>query len=65
MYPQELGAHTSVFAGAAPRDNPEISHGAYIYPPNVAHEQASHALDEAKQKELYDFTESLLKEIQV
>ncbi|KAF8972569.1 hypothetical protein BDZ97DRAFT_1649675 [Flammula alnicola] len=61
MYPQERGAFTSVFAACAPRDNPEISHGAYIFPPNVAKVQAPAALDEGRQKQLFEVTEALLK----
>ncbi|KAH9484851.1 Short-chain dehydrogenase [Psilocybe cubensis] len=63
MYSQELGAHTSVFAACAPRDNAEISHGAYIFPPNIARTQAPAALDEQKQQQLFLFTEELLKSI--
>jgi len=65
MYPQEQGAFTSVFAACAPRDNPEISHGVYMFPPNVAHTQDAVAVDEIKQKQLYDFTEALLKELNI
>ncbi|KIJ27862.1 hypothetical protein M422DRAFT_37600 [Sphaerobolus stellatus SS14] len=65
MYPQEQGAFTSVFAGAAPRDNPEISHGAYISTPNVAFTQYPNALDEERQKQLYEFTEALLRQLEV
>ena len=63
MYSQEEGAFTSVFAACTSRDNPEISHGAYICPPNVATRQAPGALDEERQRQLYDFTEALLKSI--
>ena len=63
MYPQEEGAFTSVFAACTSRDNPEISHGVYICPPNVATTQAPVALDEDRQHQLYDFTEALLKSI--
>ncbi|KAK0204515.1 hypothetical protein DFS33DRAFT_1258689 [Desarmillaria ectypa] len=63
MHPQTRGAYTSVFAACAPRDNPEISHGAYIFPPNVAVVQAPAALDEDKQRQLKDFTEELLHNI--
>lgn len=65
MYPQEEGAFTSVFAACASRDNPEISHGVYICPPNVATAQAPSALNEERQRQLYDFTEELLKSIDV
>ena len=65
MHPQEEGAFTSVFAACISRDNPEISHGAYICPPNVATTQAPGALDEERQRQLYDFTEELLKSIDV
>lgn len=65
MYPQEEGAFTSVFAACTSRDGPEISHGAYICPPNVATPQAPGALDEEKQRQLYDFTEALLKSIEI
>jgi len=65
MYPQEEGAFTSVFAACASRDNPEISHGVYICPPNVATAQAPSALSEERQLQLYDFTEELLKSIDV
>ena len=65
MYPQEQGAFTLVFAACTPRDNPHISHGAYIYPPNVAVTQAPGALDEGRQNQLYEFTETLLKSIDV
>ncbi|KAF8802140.1 NAD(P)-binding protein [Phlegmacium glaucopus] len=63
MHPQEQGAFTSVFAAAAPPDNPHISHGVYIFPPNVAMTQAPGALDEERQNQLYDFTEALLRPI--
>ncbi|THU95455.1 hypothetical protein K435DRAFT_819723 [Dendrothele bispora CBS 962.96] len=62
MYPQEQGAFTSVFAACAPRDNPHISHGAYICPPNVADPQAAIALDENRQLELFEFTKEVLNE---
>jgi hypothetical protein len=65
MYPQEEGAFTSVFAACTPRDNPEISHGAYICPPNVATTQAPGAMDEENQRQLCDFTEALLKSIDI
>jgi NAD(P)-dependent dehydrogenase (short-subunit alcohol dehydrogenase family) len=65
MYPQEQGAFTSVFAACTPRDNPQISHGAYICPPNVAAPQAPAALNEERQRQLYDVTETLLKSIDV
>jgi len=65
MYPQEEGAFTSVFAACISRDNPEISHGAYICPPNVATAQAPGALNEERQRQLYDFTEALLKSIDI
>jgi hypothetical protein len=65
MYPQEQGAFTSVFAACTQRDNPEISHGVYICPPNVATTQALGALDEERQHQLYNFTEALLKSIDV
>ncbi|KAK0218387.1 hypothetical protein EDD85DRAFT_867486 [Armillaria nabsnona] len=65
MHPQTRGAYTSVFAACAPRDNPEISHGAYIFPPNVAVVQAPAALDENKQRQLKDFTEELLRNVGV
>lgn len=61
MYPQEQGAFTTVFAACAPRDNPEIAHGAYIFPPNVAKIQAPAALDDARQKQLFDVTQEILK----
>jgi NAD(P)-dependent dehydrogenase (short-subunit alcohol dehydrogenase family) len=65
MHPQEQGAFTSVFAACTPRDNPQISHGAYICPPNVATPQAKSALDEERQRQLYDVTEALLTSINV
>ncbi|KAK0470104.1 NAD-P-binding protein [Desarmillaria tabescens] len=65
MHPQTTGAYTSVFAACAPRDNPEISQGAYIYPPNIAIAQAPAALDEDRQRKLVDFTEEFLKSIGV
>ena len=65
MYPQEQGAFTSVFAVCTPRDNPQISHGVYICPPNVVTTQALAALNEERQRQLYDFTEALLKSIDV
>jgi len=65
MYPQEQGAFTSVFAACTARDNPQISHGAYICPPNVATIQAPGALNEERQCQLYDVTEALLKNIDV
>ncbi|KAJ3759716.1 hypothetical protein EV360DRAFT_41365 [Lentinula raphanica] len=61
MYPQSQGAHTSVFAASAPRDNVHVFPGAYICPPNVAQTQKSFVLDPQRQKELIDFTEQLLK----
>ncbi|KAF9482397.1 NAD(P)-binding protein [Pholiota conissans] len=60
MYSQEQGAFTTVFAAGAPRDNAEISHGAYIFPPNVAVVQAPGALDEARQKQLFEVTKEIL-----
>ncbi|KAF9552349.1 NAD(P)-binding protein [Agrocybe pediades] len=63
MYPQEMGAYTAVFAACAPRNNPEISHGAYIFPPNVAYPQAPAALDEKIQQQLFTFTEEFLTSI--
>ncbi|KAF5319733.1 hypothetical protein D9619_008827 [Psilocybe cf. subviscida] len=65
MYPQEMGAFTTVFAACAPRDNPEISHGAYIFPPNVSYNQVPAALDEHRQEQLFQFTTSFLKSIDV
>ncbi len=62
MYPQDQGAFTTVFAACAPKDNPEISHGGYIFPPNVAKIQAPAALDEERQKSLFEVTEKLLRE---
>ncbi|PBK58373.1 hypothetical protein ARMSODRAFT_1028313 [Armillaria solidipes] len=46
MHPQTTGAYTSVFAACAPRDNPEIFQGAYIYLPSIAVPQTPVALDE-------------------
>ncbi|KAJ3565268.1 hypothetical protein NP233_g7737 [Leucocoprinus birnbaumii] len=60
MHPQERGAFTSVFAGCAPRDDPNIHHGVYLVPPNVEEEQSATALDKDKQDELYGFTVKLL-----
>lgn len=65
MHPQERGAFTSVFAGCAPRDDPTISHGAYIVPPNMIGEQTRAALDQKKQDGLFKFTVKLLDEIGV
>lgn len=65
MYPQEQGAFTSAFAACAPRDNPEISHGAYIVPPNVAVRQAPASLVVGRQQQLFEVTETLLKGIGV
>lgn len=65
MHPQERGAFTSVFAACAPRDDPNIDHGAYIVPPNVAEEQSKAALDKSKQDELFGFTTKLLGEVDV
>ncbi|KIJ22574.1 hypothetical protein M422DRAFT_197009 [Sphaerobolus stellatus SS14] len=65
MHPQEQGAFTSVFAACAPRDNEEISHGVYICPPNVASSQDPKAMDEGRQKQLYEFTEALLRQLEV
>lgn len=62
MHPQEGGAFTSVFAGCAPRDDLNISHGAYLVPPNVIEEQSRAALDIGKQDELFKFTVKLLDE---
>ncbi|KAF8169947.1 hypothetical protein BJ912DRAFT_1025486 [Pholiota molesta] len=61
MYPQEQGAFTTVFAACAPRDNSEIAHGAYIFPPNVAKIQAPAALDDVRQKQLFEVTQEILK----
>ncbi|KAF7357507.1 NAD(P)-binding protein [Mycena sanguinolenta] len=63
MYPQTLGAHTSVFAACNTKDSPHIFHGAYICPPNVSKMQDRKALDENKQTELAEFTENLLEEL--
>ncbi|KAK0434354.1 hypothetical protein EV421DRAFT_1717694 [Armillaria borealis] len=60
LHPQTRGAYTSVFAACMSRDNPNISHGAYIFPPNVAIAQAPVALDESRQRQLAEFTEELL-----
>ncbi|KAG7444862.1 uncharacterized protein BT62DRAFT_1028892 [Guyanagaster necrorhizus] len=65
LHPQTRGAYTSVFAACMPRDNPNISHGAYIFPPNVAVAQAPAALDESRQRQLSKFTEELLRSIGV
>ncbi|KAK7047325.1 hypothetical protein VNI00_006556 [Paramarasmius palmivorus] len=65
MDPQERGAYTSVFAACAPRDDPNIRHGVYISPPNVAEEQPKPALDERAQTELFEFTKQLLDDIGV
>jgi len=65
MYPQELGAHTSVFAACTPRDNPNIFHGAYIDPPNVVVIQGPGALNEGRQNQLFEYTEAFLKQIGV
>ncbi|KAG5652445.1 hypothetical protein H0H81_004989 [Sphagnurus paluster] len=64
LYPQEQGGFTGVFAASAPRDNPEILHGAYICPPNRVTPQAPHALDEARQQQLFDCTLTHLREIE-
>jgi hypothetical protein len=65
MHPQEQGAFTTVYAACSPRDNPHIFNGSYICPPNVTVTQAPGALDEERQRQLYDFTEVLLKSIDV
>ncbi|EEB93003.1 hypothetical protein MPER_08401 [Moniliophthora perniciosa FA553] len=65
MYPQEQGAYTSVFAACAPQGDPNIKHGVYISPPNVAADQPKAALDEALQIELFESTKRLLDEISV
>lgn len=65
MHPQEQGAFTSVFAGCAQRDDPNIFHGVYIVPPNVAFEQAKIALDQSKQEELFSFTKKLVEELRI
>ncbi|KAF4586967.1 hypothetical protein EYR40_010985 [Pleurotus pulmonarius] len=65
MHPQEQGAFTSVFAGCAPKDDPNIFHGVYLVPPNVAFEQAKTALDESKQEELFSFTKKLIEELRL
>lgn len=65
MHPATTGAYTSVFAACAPRDNPQISQGAYIYPPNVAVAQGPAALDEVRQRKLAEFTEGFLQSIGV
>ncbi|KAF7426069.1 hypothetical protein PC9H_008435 [Pleurotus ostreatus] len=65
MHPQERGAFTTVFAGCAPRNDPNVVHGAYIVPPNVLFQQAKAALDEAKQDELFKFTKELLDQLDI
>lgn len=62
MYPQEQGAFTTVFAACTPKDNPEISHGGYVFPPNVAKIQAPTALNEEIQSQLFEVTERILKD---
>ncbi|KAK0434370.1 hypothetical protein EV421DRAFT_1909484 [Armillaria borealis] len=49
----------------APRDDPEIFQGAYIYPPNIAVPQGPIALDEDRQRKLVEFTEEFLQSIGV
>ncbi|SJK99751.1 uncharacterized protein ARMOST_03062 [Armillaria ostoyae] len=49
----------------APRDNPEIFQGAYIYPPSIAVPQAPVALDEDGQRKLLEFTEEFLRSAEV
>ncbi|KAF5381841.1 hypothetical protein D9757_008351 [Collybiopsis confluens] len=61
MYPQSMGAYTSVFAACAPRENKQIFPGAYICPPNIAEDQKGHVLDPGRQQELLDFTETIIE----
>jgi len=63
MYPQSMGAYTSVFAACSPKYNPHIFHGAYICPPNISAPQGKNALNTVKQQELVEFTEELLRGI--
>ncbi len=63
MHPQTTGAYTSVFAACAPRDDPEIFQGAYIYPPNIAVPEVAIALDENRQRKPLEFTEEFLQSI--
>ncbi|PBK58216.1 hypothetical protein ARMSODRAFT_1010241 [Armillaria solidipes] len=63
LHPQTRGAYTSVFAACMSRDNPNITHGAYIFPPSVAVAQAPAALDENRQRQLAEFTEEFLRGI--
>ena len=63
MYPPTKCAYTTIFAAATPRssEHPEISHGAYIIPPNVMGVQSPAALNREKQKEMWDLAESVLE----
>ncbi|KAG5647707.1 hypothetical protein DXG03_008430 [Asterophora parasitica] len=65
MHPQNQGAFAPVFAACAPRDDPQLFHGAYILPPNVSAPQAKYAMDEGIQQQLFAYTETLLKELGV
>ena len=56
---------TQFIQSTMPRDNPHIFNGSYICPPNVTVTQAPGAVDEERQRQLYDFTEALLKSIDV
>jgi hypothetical protein len=62
MWPQSMGAYTTVFAACSPRDQEVIVNGNYIFPPNVVGQQHENALDEKKQRDLADLTERILTE---
>lgn len=65
LHPQTKGAYTTVFAAATPKTREEIVSGNYIVTPNVISAQAASALDDGRQRELWEFTEELLKGIEV
>jgi len=67
LKPATFGAQTSSFAAGSPivHKEREKYHGAFIVPGNEPAKQTSFALDEGKQQELWDFTEKLLKELNV
>ncbi|KAI0790325.1 NAD-P-binding protein [Abortiporus biennis] len=65
--PTEQGSYASVFAAVAPtvRAEPEKYKGAYLTPPGVISKPSKDAENPELAKELWDTTESLLKEIGV
>ncbi|PBL04036.1 hypothetical protein ARMGADRAFT_1070527 [Armillaria gallica] len=50
-------------SACAPRDDPEIFQGAYIYPPIIAAPEVAIAVDENRQRKPVEFTEEFLQSI--